>query len=187
MKDIRVPLVPNARQIFDYELIPSLIFSDDAGDFISAVIYSDGEVLADVMDDTYRKVAEEQGITLSDNKLFTRDDFAVVSGNLDEGRVMIIVKLPEPDSEAKCCMFDSFILHSDGAIRFFITEKNQSAVADAVKLLKEDESLSFEEVAKRVPQAFLGELKADGSYVNCGAVEPSMKATLGGIVKALKG
>lgn len=183
MKDIRVP---SARQLFDYELIPSLVFSEDAGDFISAVIYSDGEVLAEVMEDTYRKVAEEQGISLPEEKLFTRDDFAVVSGNLDEGRVMIIVKLPKPDSEEKSCIFYSFVLHSDGAIRFFMTEKNTSAVADAVKLLKEDESLSVEEAAKRAPQTYLRELKADGGIVDCGTVEPSMKSTLSGIVKALK-
>jgi hypothetical protein len=49
-----------ARFMIDFDLIPSIVLSDDFEDFITAVIVSEGEVLADIFNEVFDSEVPEK-------------------------------------------------------------------------------------------------------------------------------
>ena len=158
-------MILNARNFFDFQLIPSIILSDDVEDFILGVINSKGEVLAEILNDTVKKVAEESGVAQAADQVYSRDDFGVVNGKVDDDRMMVIVQMPEnKDGGLYCCYYAIVYSVSARLARFFGIAKNESV----------EQSPAFFE--------FLN----DGTVKNLGPIEPEMRKLMESVLEVVR-
>lgn len=187
--DIKTPNIPNfagLRYYFDFNLIPSIALSEDFPDFINAVVVSEGQVLADMLNDAYKMCAEDNKIKLADEIIFQKEHFTVITGKVNDEKAMTIVMMPDDDCDGIIAYMYVFTYDIDdlGDARFFTVERNSGSGMETILQSMLDAGMTIDEIMEQVPVAFLCELVSD-KHLNYGPIIPDARPVMEKILEIL--
>ena len=155
-------LIYNIRSAFDFQYIPSFVFSDDCEDFVIALIKSEGQVLAEIMSDFFVAMFKEEGIEVKKNPIFTKEQFNIISGSVDADTLMVIVVLPPTHSDITTASLYSIVYYAN----------NQCA--------------RLFEVASRGDNSILCEMQKDTGPINLGDIAAEPRALMNRVLEIIK-
>ena len=166
-----IPNIPNARYIFDFRVMPSLVFHRGAPGLIMALDRSKGAVLADIMNNFYKDFAAEQSFPLGDEPIFSPQDFFAAASHLCGDSYLAIVQMPDDDCEGIIVYYHLIVFELDTPqnVRLFTVERSvlPKELTDLLGVPSADES-DDEEDPLRVPPSVLCEILRDGGRANYG-------------------
>ena len=161
----KIPNIPNARYTFDFQVFPNLLFGEHSKAMIYALTQEKEEVVARLMNDFYKDFAKHAKYTLTEEDIFSANDFKIIFGRLDsKGTMLLSIDMPMDTCGGIICMKHMIMFNSkELKPRLFTIEKSASSALDFFASLPEDDERRY-----RTQKNFLCELKSDGKHLNCG-------------------